>query len=81
MVLEHHKLSSYRGSPGGLVEPFRRADWVDVTHGLVSFGLSRSLLREVFTTWPDAGFHKRLVQLELTQLQTHPWNPLPMLRW
>ena len=80
MVLEHHKLSRHRGDPSGLVEPFRRADWVDVTRGLVSFGLSRSLLREVFSAWPDAGFHKKLAQLELARLRTHPWSPLPMVR-
>jgi hypothetical protein len=52
-ILEHHKLSRYRGPAGGLVEPFRRADWVDVTRGLVTFGLARSLVREVFDAWPS----------------------------
>ena len=80
MILEHHKISAWRGNPRWLVEPFRRADWVDVTRGLRTFGLSRSLLREIFSTWPSAGFHKRLVQLELKRLQPHPWSPLPMLR-
>jgi hypothetical protein len=81
MVLEHHKLRTFRGDPEGLVEPFRRADWVDVTHGLVSFGLPRRLMREVFAAWPDAGFRMRLLELELTRLRTHPLNPLPMLRF
>jgi len=80
MILEHHKISRYRGTPGWLVEPFRRSDWVDVTRGLVTFGLSRSLLREISSMWPSAGFHRRLVDLELTRLRTHPWNPLPMMR-
>ena len=80
MILQHHKISRYRGARRCLVEPFRRSDWVDVTRGLVTFGLSRSLLREIFSMWPSAGFHKRLVELELTRLRTHPWNPLPMMR-
>jgi hypothetical protein len=80
MILEHHKISSYRGNPAWLVEPFRRADWVDVSMGLRTFGLSRSLIREISSTWPSAGFHKRLVQLELSRLRTHPWNPLPMMK-
>jgi hypothetical protein len=80
MILDHHKLSPHRGDPQWLVEPFRRADWVDVSRGLITFGLPRALLREIASTWPSAGFHKRLVQLELTRLCTHPWNPLPMLR-
>jgi hypothetical protein len=80
MVFEHHKILRYRREPRSLVEPFRRADWVDVSRGLVTFGLSRALLREIFAVWPSAGFHKRLVQLEFTRLRTHPWNPLPMIR-
>jgi hypothetical protein len=80
MILEHHKISRYRGNPSWLVESFRRADWVDVTRGLITFGLPQSLLHAIFSTWPSAGFHKRLVQLELTRLRTHPLNPLPMVR-
>ena len=79
MILEHHKISAYRGNPHWLVEPFRRADWTDVSR-LLTFGLSRQLLREIFSAWPSAGFHKKLVQLELRRLRTHPWNPLPMVR-
>lgn len=80
MILEHHKISAWRGDPHWLVEPFRRADWIDVTRGLRSFGLPRRLLREVFSAWPDAGFHKRLVQLSLARLRSHPRSPLPMFR-
>ena len=80
MILEHHKISPYRGDPSWLVEPFRRSDWVDVTRGLVTFSLSRRFLREVLSTWPSAGFHRKLVELELRRLRTHPWNPLPMLK-
>jgi hypothetical protein len=80
MILEHHKISPYRGDPHWLVEPFRRSDWVDVTRGLVTFGLSRSLLRDIFSAWPSSGFHKKLAHLELMRLRTHPWNPLPMMK-
>jgi hypothetical protein len=79
MILQHHKISAWRGNPQWLVEPFRRADWIDVTR-LRTFGLPRTLLHEVFATWPGAGFHKKLVQLELKRLRTHPWSPLPMVR-
>jgi len=80
MIQEHHKISPYRRNPHWLVEPFRRADWIDVSRGLLSFGISRRLLRDVFATWPSAGFHARLVQLELARLRSHPWNPLPMMK-
>lgn len=80
MILEHHRISRYRDAPDWLVEPFRRADWVDVSRGLLAFGLPRELLREIFSIWPDAGFHKRLAQLSFKRLRTHPWSPLPMLK-
>lgn len=80
MIEEHHKITAYRGAHP-LVEPFRRADWTDVTGGLRRFGLPRALVAEVYATWPSAGFHKRLVQLELRRLRTHPWSPLPMVRF
>jgi hypothetical protein len=80
MILEHHKITPYSGRPDWLVEPFRRSDWTDVTKGVLRFGLSRSFVREVMSTWLGAGFHKLLVRLELTRLRTHPFNPLPMVR-
>jgi hypothetical protein len=80
MILEHHKITPYRGDRDSLVEPFRQSDWVDVSGGLLTFGLSRQIVRDIFSMWPNAGFHKRLVQLEVTRLRTHPWSPLPMVR-
>lgn len=81
MIQQHHQISRYRDEGRSLVEPFRRADWVDISRGLLSFGLPRELLRDIFRTWPDAGFHKRLLQLSLRRLRTHPWSPLPMLKF
>lgn len=46
-----------------LVEPFRRADWVDVSRGVLAFGTPRTLIAKL-CNWPDAGFHKRLVRLD-----------------
>jgi len=80
MILEHHKISPYRENQHWLVEQLRRADWVDVSMGLITFGLPRHLIKEILSTWPSAGFHRRLVQLELNHLRRHPWNPLPMVR-
>jgi len=80
MILEHHKVTPYRDNKQLLIEPFRRADWVDVTRGLITFGLPRRLLGYILAAWPNAGFHKRLFQLSLKRLLTHPWSPLPMMR-
>jgi hypothetical protein len=79
-IREHHKLTRYRPNPEWLVGPFRKADLIDVSCGLVTFGLPRALIKDVFAQWPSAGFHKPLVQLSLNRLVSHPLSPLPMVR-
>ena len=79
-IFGHHKVLRYRGIHQWLVEPFRRADWMDVSMGVLTFGLSRQLLEAVSSVWPRSGFHQRLVRLALRRARTHPWNPLPMIR-
>ncbi len=81
MIREHHKVRGYHGEGAELIEPFRRADWIDVSLGVLTLGLPRERLREVFARWPNAGFHKRLVQLTLRQARAHPLRPLPVLKW
>lgn len=81
MIREHHKITPYRGGDEQPIEAFRRADWIDVSRGLLSFGLPRAARRAIFARWPNAGFHKRLVQLELRRLRTNPLSPLPFLKW
>lgn len=81
MIREHHKITRYRGTSGPTVETFRKADWIDVTRGVLSFGLSRSFLRSLYSTWPDAGFHAFLVRQTWERTKRHPLSPLPMFRW
>lgn len=80
-IREHHKLSRYQPHPEWVAEPFRKADLIDVSRGVVRFGVPRGLIKDLFAQWPSAGFHKRLVQLSLTRLKTHPLSPLPMLKF
>ena len=80
MIADHHKITSSRVDHQSLVEPFRRADWIDVTRGLRTFGAPRPLIRSVLAAWPNAGFHRRLVELTLTRFRAHPLTPLPMVR-
>ena len=81
MIREHHKITPWRRHADWLVEPFRRADWTDVTWGAFTLGETRKYVRSLYATWPDAGFHALLVRLELRHLRQHPLNPLPVLRW
>jgi len=80
MIADHHKITPSTANPNSLVEPFRQADWIDVTWDLRGFPIPRRFIRGVFATWPDAGFHRRLVQLTLDRFRTHPLSPLPMVK-
>src|SRR5262245_28662951 len=81
MIADHHKVTASRAQ-SRLVESFRRADWTDVTLGLRRFGLPRRFVAAVAATWPDAGFHRRLVELTIDRWWKHPLlNPLPMVKW
>jgi hypothetical protein len=71
----------YTGPQGTSVEPFRQADIVDVSLGLVRFSLPRSFIRSVQATFPDHGFHWMLMRLSMRQLLRTPLRPLPMFRW
>lgn len=81
MVYWHHKITPVPEAMGPLVEAFRKADWIDVLHGAITCGIPRSKIREIFKAFPNAGFHWLLVKLSVKRLLTHPWNPIPILRW
>ncbi|MFC4253525.1 HD domain-containing protein [Sinimarinibacterium flocculans] len=81
IIDQHHRFRPWREAGGDLVEAFRKADLVDVSLGLVRFGLPRAFVADVRRTFPNAGFHKRLVQLTLRQLGREPLRPLPMMKW
>lgn len=81
MIAFHHQVTAHRDDARPLVEVFRRADLIDVSLGLVRFGLSRSYVNRVRTQFPNAGFHRRLVRLAATGIVTHPFRPLPFFKW
>lgn len=81
MIREHHKVRRFHGTDAAFIEPFRRADWIDVSLGVLTFGLQRARVREILARWPNHGFHKRLAQLTFTRLRSHPFSPIPVLKW
>ncbi len=81
MIALHHKIRPYQAGHYPLVEVFRKGDLVDFSLGLVKCGLPAAMIKSVKARFPNAGFHKRLVQLELGWLTRHPANPLPVFKW
>jgi len=54
------------------VEPVRRSDLVDVTAGLVSCGLDRCWLRELFREVPRDGLWRLIGSAVLNELRHRP---------
>ncbi|MEV0682356.1 hypothetical protein AB0I35_00685 [Nocardia sp. NPDC050378] len=78
LVLDHHGL---RARTDPLVETFRLADRVDVSHGLLRGHLDRGFVAQVVDRFPYLGFHRFLTTSFVRQAIRHPLRPLPMLRW
>jgi hypothetical protein len=81
MIEQHHKLTSCSNNPSWLVEPFRKADWIDVSRGMLRFGLDDVYVVDALDAFPNEGFHQMLVRLAVDWMKRHPFNPLPMFRW
>lgn len=76
----HHKLRPYEGPHATLVEALRRADLADLSFGLIRGGIDEGLAQKTREAFPNAGFHKRLLQLGFSWMLRHPLNPLPMMK-
>ena len=65
IVAEHHRLSGYGPTRpyAPLVESVRRADLVDVSQGLIRFGLPSSYVKEVRAAFDASVFFKRVIPL------------------
>lgn len=81
MIRNHHKLTRCPTGLPASVECFRRADWVDVSRGVLRFGLGDCDVAQVMALFPNAGFHRLLARLTLRRMLRHPLRPLPMFRW
>lgn len=80
MIYWHHKLSRYRGEHPGTVETFRKADWIDVSLGILTFGLDKQKIRRARRKYPNAGFHVFLLKQSVKNFFRHPLNPLPVFK-
>lgn len=81
IIDQHHRLRKISDSSQRLAEVFRKGDLVDFSLGNVKCGLSPNLVREVKGTFPNAGFHKKLVLLAGRWICRHPLDPVPVLKW
>lgn len=81
MILEHHKITTTQYPQYPLVEIFRKADLADFSLGFVRSGVPKATIQFLKRKYPNAGFHKRLIELAVSNLPKSPLNPLPMMKW
>ena len=80
MIYWHHKLSRYKGKYDAVVENFRKADWIDVSFGLKTFGFDNTKISENLKAFPNLGFHWFLLKQSLGHFIKKPLRPLPMFK-
>ena len=80
MIDMHHKRSRYSGQNEKTVETFRRADWIDVTRGIINFKIDRKEIKDLQKKFPILGFHGFLLKQSIKNFLKHPLNPLPMFK-
>jgi len=77
---KHDDDAEFSETDAELVEVMRRADLADFSLGVARSGLPRSLVEQVRSHFPNAGFHAFLVRLVAHRLASNPLNPLPMMK-
>ena len=78
IIRDHHKLTP--SSFGGLAEAFRKADAIDLSGGLLRFGLGKQDIGAIRAAFPNAGFHRCLARRLWRQILSAPRRSLPMIR-
>jgi hypothetical protein len=79
MIDLHHRIRKVEDGP--LAEIFRKGDLVDFSLGVFKCGIPPAYIREVKQHFPNAGFHKQLVNRACRWALRHPLNPVPVLKW
>jgi hypothetical protein len=80
MIKWHHKITAYYGLHEKITGNLRKADWIDVSLGLLSFGINKSVIKVNRKKVPNLGFHVFLLKQIMKNFVAHPLNPLPMFK-
>lgn len=80
MIYWHHKIKPYQGEYAKTVEVFRKADWIDVSLGLLSYGADKKTMASYRSQFPNRGFHFFLIKQTFKNFLKHPLNPVPVFK-
>jgi hypothetical protein len=79
MIHWHHKFTTFLGKHQKTVETFRKADWIDISLGLLTFGQKENI-SAARRKFPNLGFHLFLIKQTSKRFFKHPLSPLPNFR-
>ena len=60
IIYWHHKITPFEGKHEDIVNAVRKADWIDATLGVVSYGMPFNHINKVKSQLPNNGFHATL---------------------
>lgn len=80
MIMKHHRLRKYTGPHANLVDAFRRADWTDVSLGLLRHGLPSAWVKSLHQALPLYSFPRAILGIIFTYGLRNPLRPLPNFR-
>ena len=66
---------------GQLVEAFRKADLIDLSLGIISYGVSHRDILDLYQTFPESNFHVFILGEVFKNTLKNPFNPLPIFKW
>ena len=76
----HHKMSRYSCLHKETVETFNRADWIDVSKGILKFKLNQNDIFHKNKDYPNLDFHGFLAVQTIKNLFKSHLKPLPMFK-
>jgi HD domain len=79
IINHHHKLTPYKHNQ--LAENFRKADLIDLTFGLIKFGINATQITKYKKRYPAKGFQIFIFKEIIKNIIRHPLNPLPIVKW
>lgn len=79
IISNHHKITPYRDSD--LVEAFRKADMIDLSLGIITYGVSGKEISLIYGAFPGEWFHTFILGEIVKNAFKNPFNPLPIIKW
>jgi len=79
IIGDHHKVLKST-SKNSLVETMRQADLIDLSFGIIRFGLPKNFYKTLCEDFPFLEFQKKIVWKLLSYATLHPLKPFPMMK-